>query len=235
MLELATAFSIFANGGEKIKPIYIKKIVTMKGEVLEENISFEEEENREEENEEENGEPYPRTPKQKERVLSPQHAFIMTHLLEGVVQHGTGQRAKILGRPIAGKTGTSSDYADAWFIGYTPSLLAAVWVGFDDKTSLGRNETGARAALPIWISFMERALRGTPVEPFRVPEGIVLMRVNLETGLPTDGGSQETILEAFPEGSIPKEERSSPRERPLSQIRPGERFSIETPSSLTGY
>ncbi len=235
MLELATAFSIFANGGEKIKPIYIKKIVTMKGEVLEENISYEEEENREEENEEENEEPYPSTFKQKERVLSPQHAFIMTHLLEGVVQHGTGQRAKVLGRPIAGKTGTSSDYADAWFIGYTPSLLAAVWVGFDDKTSLGRNETGAKAALPIWISFMERALKETPVEPFRVPEGIVLMRVNLETGLPTDGGSQETILEAFPEGSIPKEERSTPRERSLSQIRPGERFSIETPSSLTGY
>ncbi len=236
MLELATAFSIFANGGEKIKPIYIKKIVTMKGEVLEENITYEEEENREEEeNGEENEEPYPSTFKQKERVLSPQHAFIMTHLLEGVVQHGTGQRAKVLGRPVAGKTGTSSDYADAWFIGYTPSLLAAVWVGFDDKTSLGRNETGARAALPIWISFMERALRGTPVEPFRVPEGVVLMRVNLETGLPADGSSQETILEAFPEGSIPKEERSKSRERSLSQIRPGERFSIETPSSLTGY
>lgn len=234
MLELASAFSIFANGGEKIKPICIKKIVTMKGEVLEENISFGEEENGEGE-EGEDEEPYPFVSPPREQVLSPQHAFIMTHLLQGVVQHGTGQRAKILGRPVAGKTGTSSDYADAWFIGYTPSLLAAVWVGFDDKTSLGRNETGARAALPIWISFMEKALRGTPVEQFRVPEGIVLMRVNLETGLPSDGSPQETILEAFPEGLIPNGEKNKPKEKTLSHIRPGERFSIEPQSSLSGY
>ncbi len=232
MLELASAFSIFANGGEKIKPIYIKKIVTMRGEVLEENISFEEEENGEGDEGDEEGS-FPSS--QKEQVLSPQHAFIMTHLLEGVVQHGTGQRAKVLGRPVAGKTGTSSDYADAWFIGYTPSLLAAVWVGFDDKTSLGQNETGARAALPIWISFMERALRGTPVEHFKVPEGVVLMRVNLETGLPADGSSPDTILEAFPEGLAPVEERIKPKEKTILKIQPGERFSLEPPSSLTGY
>jgi penicillin-binding protein 1A len=120
-----------------------------------------------------------------------------------VVQHGTGQRAKVLGRPVAGKTGTSSDYADAWFIGYSPSILASVWVGFDDKTSLGRNETGSRAALPIWISFMEQALRETPVEHFRVPEGIAIMEVNSETGLPSDGGSQQTVLEAFVDGTQP--------------------------------
>ena len=97
-----------------------------------------------------------------------------------MVQHGTGQSAKALGRPVAGKTGTSSDYSDAWFVGYTPSILAGVWVGFDDKTSLGKNETGARAALPIWISFMDQALRNTPVETPKPPSGIKFIRVNLK-------------------------------------------------------
>ncbi|OGP77231.1 MAG: hypothetical protein A2V86_00800 [Deltaproteobacteria bacterium RBG_16_49_23] len=206
MLELTSSFSVFANGGESIKPIFIKKIVTMKGEVLEENTPYVEwEEPEEEEGDEETPAATPSPVSiPNERVLSPQHAFIITHLLEGVVQHGTGQRAKLLGRPVAGKTGTSSDYADAWFIGYTPSLLAGVWVGFDDKTSLGKNETGSRAALPIWISFMGQALKDAPSEPFRVPDKIVLMKVNLETGTPADGSSPQTILEAFIEETTPK-------------------------------
>lgn len=204
MLELTAGFGVFANGGERIKPILIKKIVTMQGEVLEENYAYVEAEEKEEEEET----PELPSPVEAERVISAQNAFIMTHLLEGVVQHGTGQRAKVLGRPVAGKTGTSSDYADAWFVGYTPSLLTGVWVGFDDKTSLGKDETGARAALPTWISFMDQALKNIPKENFIVPSGITLMRVNIETGLPSNGGSQETIMEAFVDGSIPGEKRS---------------------------
>ena len=200
MLELTGAFSVFANGGERVKPIFIKKIVTMKGEVLEEKYPYVELEEKEEEEET----PEPPSPVQKERAISPQNAFIMTYLLQGVVQHGTGQRAKVLGRPIAGKTGTSSDYADAWFIGYTPSLLTTVWVGFDDKTSLGKDETGARAALPIWNSFMGHALGNTPVQTFKPPPGITLTKVNIETGLPTNEDSKETIIEAFIEGSVPE-------------------------------
>jgi penicillin-binding protein 1A len=226
MMELTSAFAIFANGGEKIKPILIKKIVTMKGEVLEENSPYTETEA--EEKEEEGGTSEARAPVLKERAISPQNAFIMTHLLEGVVQHGTGQRAKVLGRPVAGKTGTSSDYSDAWFVGYTPSVLAGVWVGFDDKASLGKNETGARAALPIWISFMNQALRNTPVETPQPPVGIKFIRVNLETGLPTDGDSSATILEAFIDGSLPGEERegrekeSSASEMPIRGSTPGQ-------------
>jgi penicillin-binding protein 1A len=204
MLELTAGFGVFANGGERIKPILIKKIVTMQGEVLEENYPYVEAEEKEEEEET----PELPSPVEAERVISAQNAFIMTHLLEGVVQHGTGQRAKVLGRPVAGKTGTSSDYADAWFVGYTPSLLTGVWVGFDDKTSLGKGETGARAALPTWISFMDQALKNIPKENFIVPSGITLMRVNIETGLPSNEGSQETIMEAFVDGSIPGEKRS---------------------------
>ena len=212
MMELTEAFSVFANGGERADPILIKKIVTKQDEVIEENHSYIELEEKEEEEEI----PELSSPVEKVRVISPQDAFIMTHLLEGVVQHGTGQRAKVLGRPIAGKTGTSSDYADAWFIGYTPSLLATVWVGFDDKTSLGYGETGARAALPIWISFMEGALRNTPIEEFKVPPGITMVKVNIDTGLPSDGSSEDTILEAFIEGTAPEEKGEQGTEEPSS-------------------
>jgi penicillin-binding protein 1A len=212
VLELTSAFAVFANGGERMKPIFIKKIVTMKGEVLEENTPYIDLDEPEEEEEEEeiSSVPFPISIP-KERSISPQNAFIMTHLLEGVVQHGTGQGAKVLGRPVAGKTGTSSDYDDAWFIGYTPSLLAGVWVGFDDKSSLGKNETGSKAALPIWISFMDQALRNVSVETFKPPEKIVMVRVNLETGTPSDGSSPQSIIEAFIEGTLPeeKEEASS--------------------------
>jgi len=209
MLELTSGFAVFANGGERVKPIFIRKIVTMKGDVLEENdpyLDLEPEGKEDKEDEEETTGQIRETPPppQKERVISAQNAFIMTHLLEGVVQHGTGVGAKALGRPIAGKTGTSSDYADAWFVGYTPSLLTTVWVGFDDKASLGKNETGARAALPLWVSFMGPVLRGTAVEAFKPPPGIKLVKVNIETGLPSEEDGQETILEAFPDGTVPK-------------------------------
>ncbi len=224
LMELTSAFSVFANGGERVKPIFIKKIVTMKNEVLEENTPYMEMEEKEEEEE------MPETPSPalNERVISPQNAFIMTHLLQGVTQHGTGQRAKVLGRPVAGKTGTSSDYSDAWFIGYTPSLLAGVWVGFDDKTSLGKKETGARAALPIWISFMDLAMQNTPIENPKPPQGITFIKVNLDTGLPTNSDSAETIMEAFIDSSVPREEEdrekeSSSPENPVSEKPPGDR------------
>jgi penicillin-binding protein 1A len=149
-----------------------------------------------------------------------------------VVQHGTGQRAKALGRPIAGKTGTSSDYADAWFIGYTPSLLAGVWVGFDDRTSLGMNETGARAALPIWISFMDQVLKNVPIEIFNPPTGITLIKVNVETGLPSDGDPPETIMEAFIDSSVPLEKENSEKEgvSPGTPVRGGNPWDPTAPS-----
>ena len=230
MMELTSAFAVFANGGERIKPIFIKKIVTMKGEVLEENTPYIEMEEKEEEEE------MPKTPPpaSKEQVISPQNAFIMTHLLQGVVQHGTGQRAKVLGRPVAGKTGTSSDYSDAWFIGYTPSLLTGVWVGFDDKTSLGKKETGARAALPIWINFMDQALRNTPLDTPKPPQGITFIKVNIETGLPTNTDSPETITEAFIDSSIPRENEAGVTEGSSSGTPLPERSPGETPAP-SGY
>ena len=230
MMELTSAFAVFANGGERIKPIFIKKIVTMKGEVLEENTPYIEMEEKEEEEE------MPKTPSPalRERVISPQNAFIMTHLLQGVVQHGTGQRAKVLGRPVAGKTGTSSDYSDAWFIGYSPSLLAGVWVGFDDKTSLGKKETGARAALPIWISFMNQALKNTPIETPKPPQGITFIKVNIETGLPTNTDSPETITEAFIDSPVPRQKEDREKESTSSGTPVPER-SPGDPRAPSGY
>jgi penicillin-binding protein 1A len=227
MLEITSAFGIFANGGERVKPIFIKKIVTMKGEVLEENTPYIEMEEKEEEEE---ASEMPSSVL-RERVISPQNAFIMTHLLQGVVQHGTGQRAKVLGRPIAGKTGTSSDYTDAWFIGYSASLLTGVWVGFDDKTSLGINESGARAALPIWISFMNQALKNIPIEPFKLPKGITFIKVNIETGLPSDKDSPETILEGFIDSSIPREKDGHEQENPSSGAPSRDQSSGDHPAS----
>ncbi len=230
MLEMAIGYSVFANGGERVNPIFIKRIVTMNGEVLEENVPYVEVEEAEEE--EEMIKKPPSLPK--ERVISPQNAFIMTHLLQGVIQHGTAQRAKVLGRPIAGKTGTSSDCVDAWFIGYTPSLLACVWVGFDEKISLGKSESGARAALPIWVSFMDSALKNAPIENFYKPDGVVLIKVDLETGIPVSEESKNSILEAFPEGTFPEKKETAEKGGPTSGT-PIKGWSEENRPTLPNY
>ena len=121
------------------------------------------------------------------RVVSPEAAFLMTHLLQGVFKRGTA--AGVAGRinvPVAGKTGTTNDYRDAWFVGYTPQLVTAVWVGFDDNRSMRnknrRGITGGRAALPIWTAFMNAALRGEPDHDFNIPSGIIFENVDPRTG-----------------------------------------------------
>jgi penicillin-binding protein 1A len=125
----------------------------------------------------------------------------MTYLLEGVVQHGTGWRARSLGRPVAAKTGTTDQFMDAWFIGYTPELITGVWVGFDEERSLGENETGARAASPIWVSFMEKILKDKPKKDFPIPEGMEFTKIDPKTGQVSLG--KEGILECFKEGTKP--------------------------------
>jgi penicillin-binding protein 1A len=123
----------------------------------------------------------------------------MTHLLESVVQYGTGWRARSLKRPVAGKTGTTDQFLDAWFIGYTPELITGVWVGFDEERSLGENETGARAASPIWVNFMSRILKERSVKDFPIPEGVEFMKVDSKTGQISVG--KGAILECFKEGT----------------------------------
>lgn len=147
-IELTAAYGVFANLGMRAEPRFITRITDSQGNVIDENL--------------------PET----EQVIAPETAYQMTSMLESVIQRGTGRRAAALGRPAAGKTGTTNDVNDVWFIGYTPQLLAGVWVGFDEKRSLGGRETGGQVAAPIWTAFMEGALAGQPVLDFPVPDGI---------------------------------------------------------------
>jgi penicillin-binding protein 1A len=178
-LEIALCYSVFAGEGMKVKPIAIKYITDSKGRVLESN------------------EP------EAEEVMSPQTAFQITSMMQDVVEHGTGWRAKALGRPVAGKTGTTNDYRDAWFVGYTTQVVAAVWVGFDDMRPLGAQETGARAASPIWVSFMKDIAGGDP-DDFHIPEGIVSYMIDPATGLLARDESAG-VKEFFREGTEPRE------------------------------
>ena len=143
-------------------------------------------------------------------IPTPQIAALMNSLLEGVITDGTGAAAASLGRPLAGKTGTTDDFTDAWFIGYTPDLVVGVWVGFDTKKSLGSRETGAHAALPIWQSFMEDAFRDVPPVPFPDVPGVLRQTVDRATGLRAveTAGCVELIQEQFLEGTEPTSECS---------------------------
>jgi penicillin-binding protein 1A len=186
LLELVQAYSVFANRGERVAPIFVTRIVDRDGRVLEE------------------------AEDRREPVISPATAYIVTSLLESVVQEGTGQHVKALGRPVAGKTGTTDDLHDAWFMGYTPGFTTGVWVGFDDDTPLGDGETGARAASPIWLGFMQTLLQDRPVEVFTVPEGVVFAKIDAETGLLAIAESRETRFECFKEGTEPTTYSSRP-------------------------
>ncbi len=172
-LELTTCYAGMANGGKRMKPIMVKYITDSKGRVIE------------------SAEP------EGTEALSPQTAFLITSMMRDVVNYGTGQRAKALGRPVAGKTGTTNEFWDAWFLGFTPELTTGVWVGFDDLRPLGDGETGSRAALPIWVRFMQNALAGVEQRDFVIPEGIVVRNVDPETGEPVEEPVEGSLPEYF--------------------------------------
>ncbi len=140
-------------------------------------------------------------------AISPQQAFLATALLRQVVEHpkGTGRRALSLGHPLAGKTGTTNDQGDAWFVGYSAEVATGVWVGFDEKRVLGRGETGGRAALPIWLDMMKAVLADRPVRDFPVPDGIVFARIDGETGLLASASTRNALFQPFLEGTAPTE------------------------------
>ncbi len=180
LLEMVSAYGVFINGGKKVEPYAIKKVLSSRGTVLEQSF------------------PEP------QMVLQPETAFVLTHVLKGVVERGTGKRAKALERPIAAKTGTTDKATDVWFIGSTPSLVAGVWVGYDTKRSLGPYATSAHLAVPIWMDFMQEVLQGTPVEYFPVPDGVVPLHVNYATGNPTTPYDPNAIQEYFIRGTEPQ-------------------------------
>jgi penicillin-binding protein 1A len=176
LLELTSAYGALGNQGVWMRPIAIRYVLDSQRRLLEEN-----------------------TPQGKQ-VLAPEVAYVITHMLEGTIERGTGAAAKALGRPAAAKTGTTNDYSNAWFIGYTPRLATGVWVGYDRPKSLGRDETGSRVAVPIWTSFMAEALAGTSVVDFQVPERVVVVPVDLFAG----GNCLRPVMMAFVAGTEPR-------------------------------
>jgi penicillin-binding protein 1A len=179
LMDLTSAYSVFPNKGEKIKPFGVFEIVDRQGRVIW------------------------RAKSQKRLVMSRAGAAIVTNMLEGVVKEGTGRRARILGRAVAGKTGTTNDYKDALFIGFSPGVIAGVWVGRDDGGSLGAKETGAKAALPIWIDFMKAALQNEPHQYFDIPDDVSLIRMDPITGLPQPEDSKQSVVALFKKGTEP--------------------------------
>lgn len=186
-LQMASAYGVFANGGFGVKPYLIDKVYDGSNHLL-----------------------MQATPQRvggaAPRVIDPRNAFLMTNMMQDVVRYGTAARAAALKRTdIAGKTGTTNDARDGWFAGYSPDLVAIAWLGFDQPRSLGRGETGAQAALPIWINFMAQALKKVPQNGFAVPSGLVSATINPTTGLRLVEEGQTGITEYFYQENLPAE------------------------------
>ncbi|MEK9152385.1 MAG: PBP1A family penicillin-binding protein [Patescibacteria group bacterium] len=191
LLELSYAFATFPSGGMEVTPDFIEQITDAKGRVI-----FDARHDGSQ-------------PKIRQR-MDPANAYIVLDLMKGVVENGTAHKARALGRPVAGKTGTTNDYKDAWFIGFTADLLAGVWVGRDDAKTIGEDITGGSAALPIWLEFMQNAHPDTPPRDFAVPPGIVFARGDIRSGLPHTASASGSALIPYRRGSMP----DAPKARP---------------------
>ncbi len=188
LLDMGRLFSVFANGGWRISPHLIEKVELHNGEILEQARP---------------GKACDHCADAAPRIISPRIHYIMHSLLQDVVRRGTAVRAKQLGRgDLAGKTGTTNDQRDAWFNGYASPLVAISWVGFDSSKPLGRGETGAKAALPMWIEYMKMALREQPESRFPMPEGLLTAQIDPSTGLRTAAGAS-SIAEIFRQEHVP--------------------------------
>jgi penicillin-binding protein 1A len=187
-MQMLTAYAVFANGGYRVAPYLIERVEDAQGNVL-----------------------LQATPAAAgigaERVIDARNAFLMTSMMRDVVRMGTAARAMKLKRTdLAGKTGTTNEFVDAWFCGFNPGLVAVAWIGFDTPKTLGRNETGAQAALPIWIDYMEAVLKDVPEQPLMPPEGIVAVNVDPITGLRVADG--QGALDYFYQEFLPPEQET---------------------------
>ena len=200
VIRMVTGYSEFVNGGKKINATLVDRIQDRNGrniyrhdprdcQACDQAVWHDQEE--------------PMLPDTREQILDPRTAYQIVSLLEGVVQYGTGVSVKAVGKPIAGKTGTSNDSKDTWFVGFSPDLACGVFVGFDNPRTLGRREQGATVAAPIFRDFMKNALADQPPTPFRVPPGIDLVSVDRTTGAQASPGSAHSLMEAFKAGSEP--------------------------------
>jgi len=194
LLRMATAYSMLANGGKQVRATLIDRIQDRWGRSV---WKHDDRECAGCSAETWANQPEPEIPDDRKQIIDPHTAYQMTSILEGVVQRGTATVLKSLNRPIAGKTGTTNEERDAWFVGYTPDLVVGVYIGFDTPKPMGKGRTGGGVAAPIFGDFMKRALADEPAAPFRVPPGLKLVRVNLKTGLRAGPNDGQAILESF--------------------------------------
>ena len=201
--RMTAAYAMLANGGRRIAPTMIDRVQDRHGRTV-----FRHERRICEGCNalEELGPRVPYPPDPRERIADPQSVYQVVSMLEGVVLRGTGRRLRAVGKPLAGKTGTTSDYVDAWFVGFAPDLVVGVYVGFDRPRTLGHAETGSSVAAPVFGAFMREALDRTPAAPFRIPPGMSFLRVGRTSGRPAGPGEADIILEAFKPGTEPRPE-----------------------------
>jgi penicillin-binding protein 1A len=201
LLRLTTAYAMLVNGGKAVTPALIDRVQDKVGKTIFRNDTREcaaclvktwD------------GQAAPEIADDRQQIAEPTSVYQVVSMLQGVVQRGTGRRVASLGKPLAGKTGTTNDSRDAWFIGFAPDLAVGVFVGFDQPRTLGDRETGSNVAAPIFKSFMANALEGQPTVPFRIPAGIRHVRVNAKTGRLARPGDRNVILEAFKVGTEPE-------------------------------
>jgi penicillin-binding protein 1A len=200
VMRQVTAYSMFANGGRRIQPTFIDRIQDRYGHTI---YKHDSRDCRGCDAQTWSNQPEPTLVDHREQVLDPMTAYQITSMLEGVVQRGTGTALRAVGKPIAGKTGTTNEEKDAWFVGYTPEIAVGVYIGYDKPRHIGRGATGGHLAAPIVRDFLKVALADKPALEFRVPPGIKLIRIDPKSGLRAAPGQPGAILEAFKPGTAP--------------------------------
>ncbi|MDX1711151.1 MAG: penicillin-binding protein 1A [Rhodovibrionaceae bacterium] len=204
LMRLTNGYAMLVNGGKKIEPALIDRVQDKHGRTVFRNDERDCPRCRVEAWEDQE---VPRLPDTRPQIVAPTTAYQVVSMLQGVIERGTGRRIAELGRPLAGKTGTTNESQDTWFMGFSPDLVAGVFVGFDEPKPLGNRETGSSVAAPIFKAFMAEALKDEPLVPFRIPPGLKLMRVDLDSGRLAQPGDDHVILEAFKPGSDPNSGR----------------------------
>jgi penicillin-binding protein 1A len=201
VMRMTAAYSMFANGGRRIRPTLIDRIQDRSGQTI---YRHDDRKCTACNADSWTGQPEPKLIDSREQVLDPLTAYQITSILEGVVQRGTAQVVKAVGKPLAGKTGTTNDAKDVWFVGFSPDLAVGVFLGYDKPQSLGNSATAGQYAAPVFRDFMQMALKDKPATPFRVPPGIKLIRISAATGMRAGSGEGGgVILEAFKPGTAP--------------------------------
>ena len=213
VLKLTTAYAMLANGGKRLVPTVVDRIQDRFGKTMSRHdqrpcevcrVPYE-------------GQDMPKLKDTREQIADRRSVYQVVSMLEGVVTRGTGANVAKVGKPIAGKTGTTNDFIDSWFVGFTPYLAVGVWVGFDTPRTLGYGETGGKIASIIFRDFMTEAIKDKPPVPFKVPPGMTMVRVSLESGARPQAGDKKVIMEVFKTGTQPGAPGATTQRRGLSR------------------